>query len=159
MGEIWKEVIGYEGLYQVSDHGRVRSVRRGIVLKPGAGGGRRNSYLFVVLCVNNVRNNQLVHRLVAKAFLGVHDLEVNHIDEDPHNNAASNLEWCTRQENVDHSKKKYAFISPLTGLKVVVNDLKKFCKDNELRCNHMCSVSSGARKSHKGWRVFPSVNV
>jgi hypothetical protein len=158
--DIWKDITGYVGFYQVSNLGKVKSLRRGIILKPALRGGRcGGSYNFVVLCVNSVRSNVSVHRLVAEAFVGNPNSlpEVDHIDEDKGNNTSTNLEWTTRQGNTDHSKRSYTFLSP-EGVKVEVKDLYRFCELHSLHKGHMCEVHSGKtnRKSHKGWRVFPS---
>jgi len=159
MKETWKGIPGFPN-YRVSDLGKVWSLKTNRFLKPG-GTGRNGKYQFVVLMNNGKRNNRLVHRLVAAAFCDGFDEdknEVNHVDENPANNAASNLEWCNRKHNCAHSRKKYAFISP-AGAVVKVTDMKNFCDTHKLRANKMCSVHTGKRKSHKGWRVAPSVSV
>ena len=137
---LWREVAGYEGLYAVSDEGEVVSLPR--VLSNGRGtfkttgkalkqGTRAGKYKFVHLSKGNVQRCVSVHRLVAMAFLGNPENlpEVNHKDENPSNNRVENLEWCSRQYNIDYSKsKKYpntrwtakkwlstkAFLTPLT---------------------------------------------
>lgn len=110
-----KDVLGYEGLYQVSDEGDVISldrvvhgyrgpyVRRGKKLSPGK---RPGGYLMVCLCKDGEERIYAVHRLVAEAFIDNPDdlPEVNHIDENPSNNHVENLEWCTRQYNIEYSK-------------------------------------------------------
>ena len=111
MEEIWKDIQGYEGKYQVSNLGRVRSLdrkignyfRRGKVLKACAD---RNGYLLVNLYNKySIREARLIHRLVANAFIlnRKNKLEVNHIDGNKHNNAMENLEWCTSSENKKHA--------------------------------------------------------
>ena len=120
MVEIWKSIDGYEGLYEVSSFGRVRSVDRvveqvrndgrviphaykGRVLTP-----RRNKlhgYLEVNLCKRGHHYKTCrVHRLVATAFLENPNSysDVNHIDEDKNNNSVSNLEWCDRYYNTHY---------------------------------------------------------
>lgn len=99
MNEIWKDIVGYEGLYKVSNLGRVLSVRRNSALIPG-----RGRYLIVVLCKNGARHEVAVHRLVAEAYCEKRDdaTEVNHINENRYDNRAINLEWCTRLENIRH---------------------------------------------------------
>ena len=106
--ETWKDISGYEGIYEVSDLGRVRSlVQRNRwkpgILKPGKDG---KGYLFVILCKGGIRKHMKVHRLVAQAFIpNPNNLEtVNHKDEDKTNNAASNLEYMTRGDNVIYSQ-------------------------------------------------------
>ena len=103
MNETWKDVMGYEGLYQVSDLGRVRSLKYGKVriLKPRNNG---RSYLKVALYRNEQMRNVFVHRLVAETFIPnpSNFPIVNHKDENPANNAADNLEWCTQKYNVNY---------------------------------------------------------
>lgn len=99
--EEWRPVVGYEGLYEVSDWGNVRN-RYSKVLKAGNNG---NGYCYVCLCKNGSKNNNYVHRLVAEAFIPNPDNlpEVNHIDENKSNNAYCNLEWCDRKYNLEYS--------------------------------------------------------
>jgi len=97
--EVWRDVTGYEGLYQVSNQGRVRGLKRGGILKPGSTG----KYLFVVLCKDGKRKDSLVHRLVAKEFCereSDSQNQVNHINEIGTDNRAENLEWITPIANI-----------------------------------------------------------
>ena len=103
--ENWKDVIGYEQNYQVSDYGNVRSLdymhtktTKNLVQVMSTSG-----YLTVCLYKNGSHRNVYVHRLVAQAFCDNENgyNEVNHIDEDKTNNHASNLAWCTRKENIN----------------------------------------------------------
>lgn len=107
MQEIWKPIKGYEGLYQVSDQGRVKSLERKNcfgrtvkerILKPYDKG---YGYLSVDLFIDGKRKQHQVHRLVCEAF---HENpenkpQVNHKNEIKADNRACNLEWCTRREN------------------------------------------------------------
>ena len=107
--EIWKDIEGYEGLYQVSNLGRVRSLnykRTGKVQNMKLG-TYPNGYKMVDLKKNNKRKAHLVHRLVAKAFIPNPDqlCEVNHKDEDKANNAVDNLEWCSHIYNQHYGTK------------------------------------------------------
>lgn len=99
MEEIWKDIKGYEGLYQVSSLGRVR--RDGKILKSGL---TRGGYLQVHLSKNGKVGHYKIHRLVAEAFLQNLDNnpEVNHKDENKLNNTAENLEWCTSDYNLHY---------------------------------------------------------
>lgn len=99
--EIWKDIKGYEGLYQVSNLGRVKRLLKtkpNRILKPVTG---RDGYLQISLSKQNHYHTQRIHRLVASAFIENpnHYPVVNHKDEDVTNNAAENLEWCTVQYN------------------------------------------------------------
>lgn len=105
--EIWKDIAGYENKYQVSNHGRVRSINYNNtgqmkILKPYPSHG---GYLVVTLCKEGKRTKKRLHRLVAEAFLENPDNkpEVNHIDGDKTNNYASNLEYMTCKENIRHA--------------------------------------------------------
>lgn len=104
MEEIWKDIKGYEGLYQVSNLGRVKSLRRNIILKQGITCG----YERVVLYTNNSYKNFLIHRLVAHAFIPNPDNlpQVNHIDENKLNNCADNLEWCDSKYNSSYGTRR-----------------------------------------------------
>ena len=90
--EEWRDIKGYEGLYQVSNLGRVRSERK--ILK---GTPDKDGYLRVALCKNGTRKYFGIHRLVATAFIyNTNNYPcVNHKDENKTNNRAKNLEWCT----------------------------------------------------------------
>jgi hypothetical protein len=112
MIEQWKDIVGYEGLYQVSSLGRIKSVdkvcgkRRGIVKsKMIAIQDNGNGYFNAALYSNGKMKRIYVHRLVADAFLGKENGKeyVNHIDGNKSNNSLSNLEWCTRSENMKHA--------------------------------------------------------
>jgi len=108
--EIWKDIPGYEGLYQVSNYGQVKSIREKDslgrrratrILKPQT---NKKGYLHLALSKGDTYKHYLVHRLVAEAFIGErpNDCEVNHIDENKANNRADNLEYVTHTENVRH---------------------------------------------------------
>ena len=100
MEEIWKDIEGYEGLYQVSNMGRVRSLRKNIILREGISRG----YSVLNLSKNGKPLTKKVHRLVANAFIPNPDNlpQVNHKDENKLNNCADNLEWCTQEYNLNY---------------------------------------------------------
>lgn len=104
MQEIFKQVKGYEGYYEVSNIGNVRSTSyKGVkLLKPAK---TKRGYLNVVLCVNQVKVHKLIHRLVAEAFIpNSKNLEqVNHINGNKVDNTVQNLEWCTSEYNNQHA--------------------------------------------------------
>ena len=99
---MWKDVKGYEGLYQVSDDGRVMNVKRDVLLSPVSD---KRGYKVINLSKNNKCKKFPVHRLVAQAFIPNTEgkATVNHIDEDKINNNVCNLEWSSYQENTQHS--------------------------------------------------------
>ena len=117
--EIWKAVEGYEGLYEVSNLGRVRGLDRfvrhsgeyqrkakGIVLKEAT--NSTGHYSTVKLNKNGVSKQHKVHRLVALAFIENPNgyKEINHKDENKQNNCVENLEWCTRKYNENYGTKR-----------------------------------------------------
>ena len=116
MQEIWKDIEGYEGIYQVSNKGRVKSLKRKICSNSNnhkyntlsekllklSGGGK---YIQVILCKDGKTSAKLVHRLVAQAFIpNPNNLPcVNHKDENKKNNDVRNLEWCTYKYNNEYN--------------------------------------------------------
>lgn len=109
--EQWKDITRYEGLYQVSNLGNVRSlVRNKKTSDPTQWRSlklierKRDGYIEVSLSKNNVSVRRKVHRLVAEAFVDnpMNLAEVNHKDENRSNNRADNLEWCTHKYNIDY---------------------------------------------------------
>ena len=116
--ERWKDIEGFEGYYQVSDMGRVRSLDRVVTTtrhgKPLSmtTKGRilrapvtRDGYVSIQLFKHSKYYTFRVHRLVAKAFIDNEDNlpEINHIDGNKQNNRVENLEWCTRGHNIRHA--------------------------------------------------------
>lgn len=99
--EIWKALKDYEGLYEVSNMGRLRRYN-GKILKPFR---TRNGYIHAVVVKDGVKKQLLMHRAVAIAFIKKpkgKDI-VNHINNNPSDNRAENLEWCTQSENIKYS--------------------------------------------------------
>lgn len=107
--EIWKDIKDYEGLYQVSNLGRVKRLAhkrcdRNQMLKERIVKTvipKKDWYPYLSLCKNGARKNHFIHRLVAEAFIpNTHNFPcINHIDGNKKNNAISNLEWCTFSHN------------------------------------------------------------
>lgn len=104
--EEWRDIPGYEGLYQVSNEGNVRSIRFNKIRNMKA--WLNQGYPTVELCVNNQRYTVGVHRLVALAFIPnpENKPQVNHKDRNKANDDVSNLEWVTGSENVADAYKK-----------------------------------------------------
>jgi hypothetical protein len=111
MDEIWKPIPGYDSRYEVSNHGRVRSFVTGTGSKGAVhylkqDGCTKYGHRRVTLSMGRVTKRFMVHRLVAEQFIGESPTDahmVNHIDFNPSNNRADNLEWVTMQGNHDHS--------------------------------------------------------
>jgi len=135
--EVWKEIKGYEGFYEVSNFGRIRSISRyikqknnstknieGKILKPILN-NKGKGYLMVALSKNGREKRYYIHRLVAEAFISnkYNKKEVNHIDENPQNNKINNLEWVTHLENSNHG----------TRGKRISKNLKEWCKNNRVK--------------------------
>ncbi len=117
--EIWKDIPGYEGVFRVSNLGKVKSCRR-IVQAPAHIGGVRikeerilsqevapNGYYRVQLHIDNKNRHVLVHRLVAIAFIPNDENlpQINHKDENKGNNRVENLEWCTAKYNSNYGER------------------------------------------------------
>ena len=108
--EIWKDVVGYDGRYKVSNKGNVYSVDRRSAIGRKCGGRMLNptrnkdGYPQVCLCKNGIRKHKSVHRLVAETFIPNPKSfsEVNHLDEIKDNNCVENLEWCDPKYNVNY---------------------------------------------------------
>lgn len=120
--EKWKDIIGYEGYYQISNYGRVKSLNRVVKNK----NGYRNTgerilkntcpkdnihYSSVILCKEGKTKNFLIHRLVAETFIfndnPKEKTQVNHKDENKLNNTVENLEWCSPTYNNNYNNKPY----------------------------------------------------
>lgn len=119
--EFWRDIKNYEGLYEVSDKGKIKSLKRGKekILKTWKSGGdnKEDRYEEVALWKNSKREKHYVHRLVAQEFLSNPDNlpEINHKDENKRNNCVSNLEYCSRQYNMEYSKSKKVSQYDLNG--------------------------------------------
>ena len=122
MKEIWKDIKDYEGLYQVSNLGRVKRITTGRVLKPLK---HANGYLMVKLSKNSIVYTKTTHRLVAEAFIPnpEHKSEINHIDENKTNNNVSNLEWMTRKENINHGTRTER-MSKTQSIPIIATNIK-----------------------------------
>jgi hypothetical protein len=101
---IWRDVVGWEGRYQVSNLGNIKSVKRNIILSPK---NNHDGYLRIQLWKNNKALFVSIHRLVAEAFVENKENKpfVNHINGIKNDNILENLEWVTQQENVQHAWK------------------------------------------------------
>lgn len=163
--EIWKDIKEYEGRYQVSNLGRVKSLnynRQGVskVLKNTVS---RTGYLDVGLCKDKVRKTYRVHRLVAEAFIPNpgNKPQVNHLDEDKTNNRVDNLEWCTARENSNHGTRtkrmsitnSKPIICTNGNIKEKYASQKEFCLKYRFSSGQVSEVISGKHKTVGGWTI------
>lgn len=157
--EEWKDIPGYEGLYQVSNLGNVKSLKHNTarLLKQAT----LNRYNQVTLSKNNIRINYSVHRLVAQAFIpNPNNLQIiNHKDENKKNNRADNLEWCTQKYNINYGsrkeKVKKKLSIPVYQYDLKNNFIKKWeCMNDAIRYYnnfHISDVCNNKRKTANGF--------
>lgn len=154
--EIWKDIKGYEGLYQVSSKGRIKN-RHGKLRKLN----NLNGYQTIYLYKNNKGKNKYVHRLVAQAFIDNYSesLEINHKDFDRNNNNVDNLECVTRYENLRYSYDNNRIpIPPPQETKAIIclTDNKKFKSIKEaafyykINSSLICNQLKGRHKHTHG---------
>lgn len=152
MVEVFLDIKGYEGLYQVSNYGRVRSLnykRTGEVRVLKAAKDKAG-YLQIGLCKNGKQNWRKVHRFVAEAFIPNPDNlpEVNHIDEDKSNNCVWNLEWCTRKYNVNYGTRTEQTSTPVyqyTKDSVFVKEYPSIREASRQTGINRCNIASCCR--------------
>lgn len=141
--EKWKDIFGYDGMYQVSDLGRVRSKKYGRwkMLKP-----RKTNcgYLRVMLCKDGNLKNYMVHRLVAQAFIendNIFNDQVNHINEDKTDNRAVNLEWCDCRYNNTY------------------NNIRRRCRENNCKRHKLKELYNQDLTYHENIAIFKSNGI
>lgn len=179
MEEIWKDIHGYEGLYQVSNLGRVKSLPRTVVTCNGfprhckgyvlAQTKSPKGYMLVALQKNSTSTTTSVHRLVAQLFIANPNNFpcVNHKDENKQNNIAENLEWCsykynsnygTRTERYIKSKSRKVVKLSKTGDKICVYDsaicaAKSIANKNlHSQAGHIRDVCNGVYETSGGYK-------
>lgn len=163
----WKDVVGYEGVYQVSDKGDIYSVKRRDVMGRECGGRTlkplrdKNGYLRINLYKDGIMKQNLIHRLVAQVFVPNQNnyLEINHKDENKANNHVGNLEWCTREHNMNYGtrneranqtqSKKVKAINIKTGEVLAFNSAKEAGNKGYSRLN-VSKACGGVYKNNKG---------
>ena len=145
-----KDIKNYEGLYAVTEDGRVWSYKSNKYLKPGNSG---KGYLFVILCKDNKYQHTYIHRLVAEAYIPNPDNlpQVNHKDEVRSNNSRQNLEWCSGIYNTQYSQGKQVLCVELNK---VFSSTWEATRQLKLRSNHICEVVNKDNKVCGGyhWR-------
>ena len=177
MKEIWKDIKDYEGLYQVSNWGRIKRLRRLItnqynsfyieekILKPQK---NRYGYLYINLYKNGIMKHKTIHKLVAEVFLpNPNNLpQINHKDEDKTNNHVNNLEWCDRKYNINYGtrnerisksqingkRSKIVIQYNLDGTFVREWPSAMECERNGFEHSLIIYCCQGKRKTHKGFK-------
>lgn len=154
--EEWRDIKGYEGKYMVSNLGRVKSLNYNNTGKEGILEGYDNShgYLYVKLCKDGKDKQCRINRLVAQAFLENPEgyTDVNHKDKNTKNNCVDNLEWCTRQYNVEYSKAKAVIaISKESGLILEYPSTHEASRQTKINPGNINSCLKGRRKSAGGF--------
>lgn len=160
--EDWKDIKGYEGYYQISNMGNIRSVdkyvvnnkngslafKKGKPLKPQK---QNSGYLYISLSREDKRKNFLIHRLVAEAFIPNPDKleQVNHKDENKHNNNIENLEWCTQAYNLNYGTAIERRVSKLIGRKVPQEVIDK-CIAKRIGTHHSEETKEKIRQALTG---------
>lgn len=140
MKEIFKDIKGYEGLYQVSNYGNVKSLKNNIIKKPSK---LPKGYLQMRLSKNGKCKYISIHRLVAQAFIPNPQFKpcVNHKDCNPQNNCVDNLEWCTYKEN--NSYKNHHLKSNISS---AIYYLKKDYPNEKEIINKLQEIKSAIQK-------------
>lgn len=133
--EIWKDIKGYEGLYQASNLGRIKSLKNNIILK---GWKDKYGYVRVYLCENGNKKVFQVHRIVGITFIPNPENKpcINHLDENPSNNNVNNLSWCTYKENNNYGQHNTKMSASKIG-NIAWNKGKKMNKEyvqNNYKC-------------------------
>lgn len=155
--EIWKDVVGYEGYYEVSNFGNVRSIDRYVNHSSGGERISKGKYLKqqilkgykrVQLSKERKVKHHFVHRLVAFAFIpNPNNLpEINHIDEDKTNNNVENLEWCDTKYNINYGTRLQKCSKILTNRKDLSKYVLQYTLDGEF-VNEYPSVSEAHRQT------------
>ena len=170
MEEIWKDIEGYEGYYEVSNLGRVRSIERRLN-DDRIYGGRilsqkqaRNGYMQVHVSKDGIGKYLLVHRLVGMAFVPgyFNGAAINHKDENKQNNRADNLEWCSPSYNSKYGHRNDTMIEQRKIGVVMMNtdgtslqefpSLQAAARAIGVSAGHICQVCKGERNKAGGYR-------
>lgn len=160
MIEEWRDIKGYEGHYQVSNLGRIKSLnyRQTCKEKIMELGFHNRGYLMAHLSKSGKQKNFFLHRLVAQTFIpNPYNLpQVNHKDENKSNNCVDNLEWCTAKYNQRYSRAKKVCCYKNNKLVKVYSAIRDVKKDG-FKPQNVCKCCSGNRKSHHGfkWKYLP----
>ena len=160
MKEIWKDIPNFEGLYQVSNFGKIKSIRNNKekLIKILTSG----NYNHVMLYKNNIQKNFTIHKLVASVFIDNPNNyeEINHKDENTRNNRVDNLEWCDHNYNINYGsrtkKAKDKLSIKINQYDLNGNYIKTWnCMNDAIRFYknvHICDVCRGKRKIASGYK-------
>ena len=174
INEIWKPVVGYEGLYECSNMGRVKSVDRYDNLKHFRKGEiktltkDKNGYLIVTLCKDGKEKKHKVHRLVALHFIPNPNNYpmINHKDENPSNPIYTNLEWCDGLYNQNYGtvneRRGKSLSTPILEFDLNMNFIKKWDGMKEIEretgilYQNISKCCRGVRKQYNGsiWKYY-----
>lgn len=158
--EIWKDIKGYEGLYQASNQGNIRNAQTWVVLRPA---NNNNKYPTVSLSKNGEKHSKNVHKLIASTFIPnpLNLPQVNHKDEDKTNNCVDNLEWCsnsyncnygTRNKKVAKKIKKHIIQSNLDGEEIMCwFSLTDAHDSTNISISKISECLKGKRKTYGGY--------
>lgn len=168
--EIWLPLVGYEGIYEVSNLGRVKGLLRNVERKDGKsykvtkealiiGKTSTTGYRNVILAKDGIQKHYGVHRLVGEAFIKKIEGKnvINHLDCDRLNNHVSNLEWCTQRENMEYAAKmgrmthgeSHKASKPVFKCDTKGNELKRYINISEAARENNC-LHSGISATCRG---------
>lgn len=162
MKEIWKDIPDYEGFYQASNQGRLKSLDR-IVIGNRKRYGKINKlennhkgYLRANLNKNGERERIFIHRIVAMLFIENPENKpfINHIDENPSNNHYKNLEWCTAKENANHGTSTARQSAKLKNIGGSIKAKKVYQYDKNL---NLVKIFPSAMEAHR--QGFTQANI
>ena len=166
--EIWEPILKYDGKYEVSNTGKIRRIYKSRPPHVISQVLTKKGYKKVHLSYKGMTKTELVHRLVAIAFISGYDinLQVNHKDENKTNNNVENLEWCTPSQNCNHGSRKQRIFSKqrrpiiqkyrdgtICNYFIGLNEAAKITR---ISAGHISNVCCGKRKTAGGyiWQYF-----
>lgn len=149
MKEEWKDVFGYEGIYQASTLGNIKNIKTNKTLKPFK---NTNGYYQVELWKNGKGKQIVVHKIIAKTFLSNPSNlpQINHKDENKTNNSIDNLEWCTAKYNSNYGTRNLKLSSPVICIELnkKYSSIKEASKELKIQQAHI-SGCCAKRKHYK----------